>query len=144
MKNFRVPIIVLLVICVSALFLGRFFGGSGSIKRVNHQDPRLIQAIREARAGLPTFLKELHDPMPDQRFAVMCQFKTPEGNEYLWIKDPVPEGDNLSGTLDQEPVAVSHHKGDTISVSQADIVDWLVKEPDGSMKGRFTEAANKP
>ncbi len=145
MKTSRWLILVLgvgfLIILFGSLLSGGLSGVS-RVRRVNGDDPKLTQAIATARAGLPGFLEQVSHPKPGQRFAIMGRFKSKEGNEYLWVKDPTYQSGKLTGLLDQVPIAVPHHKGDTVTVTTEDVVDWLVRDEDGAMQGRFTEAAN--
>lgn len=118
--------------------------GPGSVRRVDHPDPALLESIERAQRGLPEYLKELKHPAAGQRFAVMARFKTPAGNEYLWVKDPQFEGALLSGILDQTPMSAPEHKGDRVSFPTSDVVDWMIRDPDGAIRGKFTESAPKP
>jgi uncharacterized protein YegJ (DUF2314 family) len=132
-------VVALLVLMVFAAFVVGLLAGPGSVRRINRDNPQLIQAIKTAQAGLPDFLKQLQHPNPGQRFAFMARFKTPNGNEYLWLKDPALRAKQLVGTLDQPPMAASMRRGDVVTVDTADVVDWYIKDADGTSHGKFTE-----
>ena len=107
-----------------------------------HSLHRVEKAIIKAQQGLPEYLQELQHPKTGQRFAVMGRFSTPNGNEFLWVKDPTLTSAGLKGTLDQTPHFAPFHLGDTVTVPKADVVDWYIRDPDGTSRGRFTESAN--
>jgi uncharacterized protein YegJ (DUF2314 family) len=117
------------------------FGLTGSarrVRRVNRADPALIKAIGAAEAGLPSYLAELQHPKAGQRFAVMGRFGTSGGDEYLWIKDPRYADGKLVGVLDQVPILARYRKGDVVSITKANVVDWLIRNGDGTTLGQFT------
>jgi uncharacterized protein YegJ (DUF2314 family) len=115
---------------------------AASVVRVNAADPRLQEAIRRAQRELPDFLAQLDAPASGRRFAIRGRFRTPSGPEYLWVRNPVAADGAFRGTLDQEPMAARElRKGDEVRVAQADVVDWLIREPDGKMRGGYTEQA---
>jgi uncharacterized protein YegJ (DUF2314 family) len=113
--------------------------GRGSVDRVDHASPALLEAIDKAKKSLPQVLVELKNPREGQRFAVMGRFSTPDGNEYLWLRDPVQKGSQIVATLDQKPIAAQMHVGDQVSLPPADVVDWMIRDPDGTVRGKFTE-----
>ena len=117
--------------------------GPGSVRRVNRPDSTLLAAIGQAKTAMPLFLEELNHPRANQKFAVMGAFTTPNGNEYLWIKDPAMEGSKVAGILDQVPISAPLHKGDRVSIALDEVVDWMIREPDGKIRGKFTETANQ-
>ena len=111
------------------------------VVRVNLPKPKLQAAIKEARNGLPGFLKELAAPKPGEAFAIKGTFQTPNGPEYLWVKHPDFKDGKFSGVLDQKPIAViGKDKGDAVTFPEKDAVDWLIKDDDG-IRGEFTEKA---
>lgn len=111
------------------------------ILRINRKDPKLLAAIEEARKGLSTFEKELKNPKDGEGFAVKGTFETPQGKEYLWVRSPSYQAGKFTGTLDQQPIAlVGKKKGDEVSFSEKDAVDWLIKDGTGT-RGAFTEKA---
>jgi uncharacterized protein YegJ (DUF2314 family) len=113
-----------------------------SLVRVAHSNPVLEDAIRESRKQLPMFDKRLKNPEPGDRFAIKARFSSPEGPEYLWLKDPVLEKGGFAAVVDQTPIAAPGiHRGDRVHVSEKDVVDWLVRKADGSMAGGATDLA---
>jgi uncharacterized protein YegJ (DUF2314 family) len=112
-----------------------------SVVRINRKNPQLEAAINQARAGLDGFIKELSTPDSGKSFAVKAKFQTPVGPEYLWIRRPEYVRQTFSGILDQQPLAlVGKNKGDAVSFPKSDVVDWLIKDEQGT-RGEFTEKA---
>ena len=134
-------VVLLVGSCIAPIMLrlGAFAGSS--VRRVNQADPELVAAIKKARAGLPEFISELRSPRDGQRFAIEAQFPTSQGPEYLWLRDPKFNGKSFRATLDQSPMAAKVRKGDLLEIRQADVVDWLIRDPDGTTRGRFTDKA---
>jgi uncharacterized protein YegJ (DUF2314 family) len=112
--------------------------------RVAGSDPKLQEAVRRARLELPAFLDELKNPKPKERFAVKAAFKTDQGPEYLWIKNPTYLGLLLEGVLDQVPAVYGKaRKGDLVKVEEKDVYDWLIKDDSGT-RGGYTEKVLAP
>jgi len=106
---------------------------------VDHPSNQLIAAIGEARHKLPDFIAALKARKPDDRFAIKGLFKTPMGNEYLWVKNVTVQKGGFSGTLDQVPIAFKEkQKGDSVTVSNDNVVDWYLRH-NGQTTGGFTE-----
>ncbi len=112
------------------------------VQRIGAPKPELIEAISEARSRLAEFDEYLSKPKPTDRFALRSTFKSEFGNEYLWVKDPIPSPKGYLGLLDQKPMAYKANKGELVAIKRADIVDWMVRR-DGTVIGGFTEKALK-
>ncbi len=108
------------------------------VVRVTKADPALKAAIKQARDGLSKYIQELGNPKPDAAFAIKGAFQTVEGPEYLWVRSPSYKDGTFSGKLDQQPMALAKQKGDTVTVKEKDVVDWLIKDDKG-VQGMFTE-----
>jgi uncharacterized protein YegJ (DUF2314 family) len=140
------PLIGLLVVGVLAVALFscgiRSFFKPHEIIRISASDPQLQAAARQAQSKLPDFISNLKNN-DGSRFAIKGRFETSVGSEYLWLKDLVllPNG-SITGTIDQQPIALRAKKGDRITVRQEDIYDWMI-EKDGNVEGGFTERALK-
>jgi|GEM_PF-1495523 len=140
----RLPSIVLVMIGLltayglKVLVLNRPYG-PGSVRRVNSANPELQLAAKRAQSELDSFIAELARPTPDERFAILGAFKTPQGNEYLWVKDPSFADGKFKGVLAQPPIAYREaSKGDPVTVDRKDVFDWKIKTNDG-VRGGYTE-----
>jgi len=115
--------------------------GSGSVQRVNSANPALQLAAKRAQSELDSFIAELARPTPDERFAILGAFKTDQGNEYLWVKDPSFADGKFKGVLAQPPIAYREAaKGDPVTVGRKDVFDWKIKTNDG-VRGGYTDKA---
>lgn len=115
---------------------------SQRVRRVTQASPELQAAVKRAQAELPDFLRQLKAPKPGQRFAVRGRFMTPNGPEFLWVREPRQEKETLIGILDEKPIALQTlKKGDEATVKLTDVADWLILNPNGQVQGRYTEEA---
>ena len=118
-----------------------------SVVRVNSSNPALQKAVTEARNGLPEFWKKVAEASEEHQsdFAVKVAFDTDQGPEFLWIRGPLVRREMVSGTLDQVPIAYRKaRRGELVRFSEADIVDWMVRNPDGTTSGGLTDAVLAP
>jgi uncharacterized protein YegJ (DUF2314 family) len=124
------------------LVISIFPRGSFRVKRVTEPSAQLTAAMSEARRRLPEFTRALANAKAGDRFAIRARFLADEegtsGNEYLWLKDPIPSPKGFLALIDQPPILVKKKRGDLVLVPRDDIVDWLVKTTDGVTTGGFT------
>jgi uncharacterized protein YegJ (DUF2314 family) len=109
--------------------------------RVSHKDALLEHAIAVAKQGLPMFTAALKHHSAKDRFAIKARFKTPDGPEYLWLKDPSVTPSGFEGTVDQQPVAARVRLGERVKLDKGDVCDWMVQTADGQKLGAFTDLA---
>jgi hypothetical protein len=142
MRRGRIFWITFTVLLLIGVVLLVFPGGSLRVKRVTEPSPRLTAAMAEARRRLPEFTKALDQAKIGDRFAIRARFTATipgaSGNEYLWLKDPIPSPKGFLALIDQPPVLVNKKQGDLVLVPRDDVVDWLVKTADGVTTGGFT------
>jgi uncharacterized protein YegJ (DUF2314 family) len=142
-KGIAIGVVAVLACCGFGTW---FFASSVAqrVRRVSHASPELQAAVARAKAELPTFLQRLKSPKPGDRFAVRGRFMTPNGPEFLWVREPRPEGEALIGVLDERPIALQTlKKGDSATVKLADVADWLIVEASGKVLGGYTQDAMK-
>ncbi len=72
--------------------------------------------------------------------AVKAPFATRTGGtEFMWVELQSISADTLRGHLMNEPFAVeSLHKGDSVTVNQPEIFDYIWKKSDGTREGNTT------
>ena len=138
MRNRPVFWIVFLVLVFAGLAVFLLPSRSLSLKRTTDPSPALKAAISEARRRLPEFTRALSEAKPGDRFALRARFTTPLGNEYLWLRDPIPSSKGFLGLIDQDPAFLKKKKGELVLVPKADIVDWMTKTETGAA-GEFTQ-----
>ncbi len=135
---------IVLLVCTGVVWLNiaAVARSKQRVQRIGEPKPELLRAISEARSRLAEFDEYLSKPKPTDRFAIRSTFKSEFGNEYLWVKDPIPSPKGYLGLLDQKPMAYKADKGELVAIKRADIVDWMVRR-DGKVIGGFTEEALK-
>lgn len=136
-------VLIVLVVVLSCCGLGSWFlaaTATNRVQRITEASPELQAAVKRAKDELPGFLKQLRAPKPGQRFAVRGRFMTANGPEFLWVREPRLDKETLVGILDERPIALQTlKKGDEAKVKLADVADWLILDPDGTVHGRYTE-----
>jgi uncharacterized protein YegJ (DUF2314 family) len=119
-------------------------GGKGNLSYVHKVDPELQNAIETARRQLPDFRKALAKMDPEVKsFAIKARLTpvdTTLGPEYIWVDQLNAVGEDFQGVLTEEPhLATQYHKGDKLTVKDADVVDWLILHRDGLHDGAYTD-----
>lgn len=139
MKKLLIAVLLLVILGGVAFLL--LSTRTRSVVRVNEADPRLQQAITEARSELPTFWRLVRSAPADRQrdFAVKVRFRTESGAEFLWVRGPLRRSSEVTGTLDQRPMVLSAQRGDEVRFREGDIVDWLARDEDGSLRGGRTD-----
>jgi uncharacterized protein YegJ (DUF2314 family) len=111
-----------------------------SVLRIATPDAELQAAVRKAQAGLPTFEKALAERAGDSQFAILGRFETTAGPEYLWLRDPTYTEGAFEAYLDQKPMVFKGRIGDRLTVSSANVYDWMIRRGD-KIEGGFTNEA---
>ncbi|MFN7143691.1 MAG: DUF2314 domain-containing protein [Myxococcota bacterium] len=109
------------------------------------QGPSSLDAARAqardrfARVVRPAFVAGL---APGEAVAVKVPFRARDGGtEFMWVELRSAQGDDLVGVLMNDPYAVDGlKKGDTITLRQGDIFDYIWKKADGTREGNTTSA----
>lgn len=79
-------------------------------------------------AGLP----------PGHRFSVVTKLHSPGRMEAVFITVTGIKGDQVTGRIDSDVRGVPGYKpGDSYTLSERDIVDWVIVRPDGSEEGNL-------
>jgi uncharacterized protein YegJ (DUF2314 family) len=114
--------------------------GAGPVTFVGEEDAEMEAAKTKARNSLDGFLAELRTPKKTSFYLVKAPFKTDGGStEYIWLDNLEFSDGKFSGVITDEPLDIKAiHKGDRVTVSRDDVIDWLVSE-NGQMRGGYTE-----
>jgi uncharacterized protein YegJ (DUF2314 family) len=109
---------------------------------VAKSDPVMAAAMQKARQTLPDFLNTVATPKPGMEgFAVKVAVREGDTAEYFWIAPFTNNNGAFSGAINNTPRSVRSVKlGQTITFSQAEIVDWMYMDGD-KMKGNYTACA---
>ncbi|MFN0125959.1 MAG: DUF2314 domain-containing protein [Verrucomicrobiales bacterium] len=108
-------------------------------------DAEMNSAIEEARRRLPELRRLLDEDarrlIPTIEGAlVKARFQSPITLkiEHMWIEDARFEEDKIVGTLASDPIDLPDlSKGERVSVSPADVTDWICRQG-GRTMGGFT------
>ncbi|MBZ5521607.1 MAG: DUF2314 domain-containing protein [Acidobacteriia bacterium] len=116
------------------------FGSEDEYTEVKHTDA-LLEASRKARAHLP----ELHQAFnaglqPGEYIQLKAPFEAPDGGrEWMWVEVASWKGEEIKGTLANDPFKVSGlHAGQIVEVREKDIFDYIRQYPDRHQEGNTT------
>jgi hypothetical protein len=85
-------------------------------------------AKRRFLAGLP----------PGHAFAVVTNLHSPGQEEMVFVLVQRIEGDQITGRIVSDILGVTGYKaGDTYTLSERDLIDWVITRPDGSEEGNL-------
>lgn len=102
-------------------------------------DAELDAAIGQARDTLETFADTIATPNADRTFvAVKVRFHPPgDAAQEIWVDDVTYSDGVFRGSVGDDIPALKLEAGETITIKQADIVDWMIVE-DGKLIGGYT------
>jgi uncharacterized protein YegJ (DUF2314 family) len=108
---------------------------------VSDQDPRMKDAVDEARGTFATFRENWAGRGSEDFFLAKVPLRDGENSEIIWIEVIGLEPEFIHGTLANEPVNVEgYHSGDRIEAPIKDIYDWAIaKQGADAPLGLFTE-----
>jgi uncharacterized protein YegJ (DUF2314 family) len=91
----------------------------------SESDAEMNAAKAEAQRTLPQFFAALAKPRADQ-LAFLLKFNlTPDGDaEFIWANNIVVDGDKITATLANAPLAEGFAKDDRVTIDRALIIDW--------------------
>lgn len=106
---------------------------------VAEDDPRMQATVEEAKQRWPEFVHAFTHRLPSQQgFNVKARFEDGETVEYMWVSVTGISGDRISGTLGNDPNALTNIKlGDEVTLSPDDVADWLYLDGE-EMVGGFS------
>lgn len=86
------------------------------------------QAKKRYLAGLPT----------GHRFSVLTKLHSPGRVEAVFVTVSGIKGEQITGRIDSDVRGVAGYKsGDSYSLSERDILDWVIVRPDGGEEGNL-------
>lgn len=95
--------------------------------------------IEQARKSYPDAKKRYLAGLPSgQRFSVVTKLHSPGREEAVFVTVTGIKGDQVTGRIDSDVRSVAGYKtGDSYTLSERDIVDWVIVRPDGSEEGNL-------
>lgn len=109
---------------------------STSVEREN-LEREIAPYIAQARKSYPDAKKRYLAGLPrGQRFSVVTKLHSPGREEAVFVTVTAIKGDQVTGHIDSEVRGVVGYKaGDSYTLSERDIADWVIVRPDGSEEG---------
>jgi len=101
---------------------------------------RAIAPYREqARKSYPDAKRRYLAGLPrGYRFSVVTDLHSSGHVETVFIAVSSIKGDQITGFIDNNILEVAGYKaGDSYTLSERDIIDWVILRPDGSEEGNF-------
>lgn len=118
---------------------------------VSVSDAALADAVAEARSRWPEFVSafETRDPDGTLPFMIKAPFGSGDNIEFMWVEVTALEGETIYGVLKNHPRDIpALHEGDRVSVSVADLNDWLCVVNEQTVGGftmkAISESVKKP
>jgi len=94
--------------------------------------------IEQAKKSYPDAKKRYLAGLPTKhRFAVVTKLHGPGGEEAIFVTVTAIKGDQVTGRIDSEVHVLGYKTGDPYTLSERDIVDWVIVRPDGSEEGNL-------
>ncbi|HEV8378341.1 MAG TPA: DUF2314 domain-containing protein [Tepidisphaeraceae bacterium] len=108
------------------------------VVNVSPADPRMRQAVAEAKKRWPEFVNAFERRSSGQHFSIRAPFGDGKHTEFMWVGVTAIENDMIYGKLGNEPVHVrGMNAGETVKVRLGDMNDWMFTEGK-AMRGGFT------
>jgi len=108
------------------------------VVNISPADPRMRQAVAEAKKRWPEFVSAFERRSAEQHFSIRAPFGDGQHTEFMWVGVTAIENDMIYGKLGNEPLHVrGMNAGETVKVRLADMNDWMFTEGK-AMRGGFT------
>lgn len=108
------------------------------IVQIADDDPRMKAAVDEARRRFPEFLEKFQRRGGDDQFVIKAPIRSGENCEYIWIELETAQGEQLTGTLANDPFDLPGFKlGSKVTVPLSELNDWMYIQG-GEPQGGFT------
>lgn len=96
------------------------------VVQVSDDDPEMRQAVEEAQARLPEFVRRF-EARDGQHFSVKAPITSAGKTEFIWIDVSAIEEDQIIGALGNDPADLPGYKlGQRVRVRLDDLVDWMI------------------
>jgi len=101
---------------------------SDRVTQINKDDEAMNAAIAKARETVDTFIVRLKSPQSgDTIFSVKVPIADSANTEHFWLTNVRFDGAKFNGTINNDPVKVTHVKlGQNWSVNRDEISDWMI------------------
>jgi uncharacterized protein YegJ (DUF2314 family) len=97
------------------------------------------RAEQEALQRWPEFVAAFSKREVGVTYAVCGKFVDGNKTAWMWVEVESLDGDNIRGTLSNEPLDLKNvKKGQRVTVARQDIDDWIVERNGRAVQGGFT------
>lgn len=120
--------------------ISSFFGSEDAISKIKDSDELLV-ASAKAKAKLPELQKAFAAGLePGEFIDVKAPFQAENGgNEWMWVEVTKWTGDEIQGTLENDPQEIPYLRaGQKVKVRQQDVFDYLHHFSDKRTEGNTT------
>ena len=124
-----------------ATTVAAIFGRTDDVYGARTGDAELAAASAKAKAELAALRPRVDKGLPERdHLLVKAPFTTDSGGrEYMWLEVRTWKGSKIAGILTDEPFEIaSLHAGAPVEVDEADVFDFILRHPDGSLEGDYT------
>ncbi len=121
--------------------LDRLVGSEHEVRMARTRSEAMQRAHERAIAELPALKARFQAGLGlAQVLFVKHGFPTPAGSaEFMWLAVNRWEGTRLVGQLSNEPREIPGLRlGQTVTLPETDIFDWMIQRPDGEYEGGYT------
>jgi len=119
--------------------------GEPPVVLIEDHDPRLQEAVTQARRRWTDFVQAFEAGLPNEGFAVKALFSDGEAGEWMWVAVSSINAEEIRGTLGNSPVNVlSVHEGDSVTVQASEIGDWVYSDGKQLVGGFSLASPNQP
>jgi uncharacterized protein YegJ (DUF2314 family) len=142
---FRVSVFLAAVFACASLPSCKDHDSSDNIVEVPKDSPEIALATARAKQNWPQFVAAFKNPAGKGAFIVKTGFPIKTGgNEHMWIYVRSLEGNQIKGTLVDQPRGdIGHKEGDTITITVDQLEDWAFFEGQAMVGGFSVEYTNK-
>jgi hypothetical protein len=112
---------------------------SNSSNDINALDKAIAPYVAKARATYPQAKARFQAGLPQgYQFSVWLYLYDPDGTrEGSFIDVKKIAGGRITGTLSQADMLKTYKAGQTITIKESDIQNWLILRPDGTEEGNY-------
>jgi uncharacterized protein YegJ (DUF2314 family) len=108
------------------------------------EDAAMNAAVAEAKTSLPLFLARLDAGQIQATDGLKVGFPVDNGHEHIWVNQIARKGDQLTGTLANEPNWMPGlHQGSPVTFAPELVSDWSY-EKGGKLWGNYTTRVMVP
>jgi len=113
---------------------------AANAEQVKKFEDAIAPYVKKARETLPEAKKKYLAGLPkDQTFFVTVKlYDEAKKYEQVFVRVTSWKGETIQGMLASDITLIHNHsKGEKLTCSESDVLDWTISKPDGSEEGNF-------